>query len=266
MGVLWANFVAIYRRELQSYFASPLSFGIAGVYWFLSGLFYILILGRIVNAVAQQDSQGQLGVTLPAVDVPAVILENYLGVLGTLSLFILPFLSMGLFAQERQQGTLELLATSPVTTTVVALGKLAAVVTFFFTLTLPPLVYELATLLTSQPPFSWGVILIGHAGLILLAAAILALGLFLSALTESNLLSAISTFGLMLVLWILQAIADPIQGPAGQVLRHLSLLQHFSQLAQGLVSLSSVVLFLSYILLGLFLTVQYVDGLRFQRV
>ncbi|MCS7292532.1 MAG: ABC transporter permease subunit [Gloeomargarita sp. SKYBB_i_bin120] len=262
---IWANFVAIYRKELQGYFATSLNYVIAGVYWFVAGVFYIILFNAVQANVAAQDLQGQAGLGAPPVDVPAVILENYLGVLGSLSLFVLPLLSMNLFAQERQQGTLELLATSPITTTMVAIGKLAGVLTFFITLLLPIVFYESLTLLQSEPPFSFGLILLGHGALVLLAAAILSLGLFISATTESTLLAAVGTFGLILLLWILQAIADRTGGWLANILRHFSLLQNYTSLIQGSVSSTSIVVFLSYVVLGLFLTVQWVDGLRFQR-
>ncbi|MEN9218567.1 MAG: ABC transporter permease subunit [Gloeomargarita sp. DG_2_bins_126] len=265
MRLLWANLVAIYRKELQGYFATSLNYVIAAVYWFVAGLFYIILFNAVQANVAAQDLQGQAGLGAPPVDVPAVILENYLGVLGSLSLFILPLLSMNLFAQERQQGTLELLATSPITTTMVAVGKLLGVLTFFITLLLPVLFYESLTLLQAEPPFSFGLILLGHGALVLLAAAILSLGLFISATTESTLLAAVGTFALILLLWILQAVADRLSGFPAAVFRHLSLLQNYTSLIQGAVSTTNVVLFASYVILGVFLTVQWVDGLRFQR-
>jgi len=180
-------------------------------------------------------------------------------------LFILPLLSMNLFAQERQQGTLELLATSPITTTMVTVGKLAGVLTFFITLLVPVMFYESLTLLQSEPPFSFWLILLGHGALVLLAAAILSLGLFISATIESTLLAAVGTFALILLLWILQAVADRLSGVPAAIFRHLSLLQNYTSLIQGSVSTTNIILFLSYGILGVFLTVQWVDGLRFQR-
>jgi ABC-2 type transport system permease protein len=265
MRAAWANFAAIYRKELQGYFATSLNYVIAAVYWFMAGVFYIILFNAVQTNVAAQDMQGQAGLSAPPVDVPAVILENYLGVLASLSLFILPLLSMNVFAQERQQGTLELLATSPITTTMVTVGKLAGVLTFFVTLLLPVMFYESLTLLQAEPPFSLGLILLGHGALVLLAAAILSLGLFVSATTESTLLAAVGTFALILLLWILQAVADRVSGVPAAIFRHLSLLQNYTNLIQGSVSTASLVLFASYVILGVFLTVQWVDGLRFQR-
>jgi ABC-2 type transport system permease protein len=265
MRVAWANFVAIYRKELQGYFATSLNYVIAAVYWFMAGVFYIILFNAVQTNVAAQDMQGQAGFECAPGRCSGSHFGELSGVLASLSLFILPLLSMNVFAQERQQGTLELLATSPITTTMVTVGKLAGVLTFFVTLLLPVMFYESLTLLQAEPPFSLGLILLGHGALVLLAAAILSLGLFVSATTESTLLAAVGTFALILLLWILQAVADRVSGVPAAIFRHLSLLQNYTNLIQGSVSTASLVLFASYVILGVFLTVQWVDGLRFQR-
>lgn len=155
MGLILGNIIAIYRREFQSYFASPLAYAIAGVFWLLSGFFFVIILlgpQGFIQQVAQNDLQGQqLGVPVPPVDVAYEFLRAFLSVMGSLALFILPILSMGLYAEERKRGTLELLATSPITNWAVAVGKLLGVLTFFITLLLPLLAYEAIALSAANP-------------------------------------------------------------------------------------------------------------------
>lgn len=259
MRIVMGNVLAIYRKELQSYFASPLAYAIAGVFWLLSGLLFVRILSTAILSATQFDLRGQ------AIDLPFAILQDFLGVLGFISLFILPILSMSLYTEERKRGTLELLATSPISNWAVALGKLLAVVTFYITLLLPLMVYEAFALSATTPPLSPAVFLLGHGGLILLAAGILSLGMFISSTTDSTILAAILTFTLVLVLWLLDALTEGATGTIGQALSHLSLLKHFTNLVQGIVDTGSLVLFASYILLGLFLTAQSVEALRFQR-
>jgi ABC-2 type transport system permease protein len=158
-----------------------------------------------------------------------------------------------------------LLATSPVTNWAVAVGKLLGVVTFFITMSLPLLIYEAIALAGAQPPIQPTVLLVGHLGLILLAAAVLSLGMFISSLTDSTILAAIFTFGLLILLWVIDLIATNVGGPIGEALAHLSLLKHYTNLVQGVVDTSSLLLFASYIVLGVFLTAQSVEALRFQR-
>ena len=264
MGIIFANIIAIYRKELQGYFASPFAYVIAGIFWFLSGYFFTgLLLGPegLIAGVAAQDQQGGGA----PVDVAYQFLSLFLGVLGSIALFLLPMLSMGLYTEERKRGTLELLATSPVTNWAVALGKLLAVLTFFVTMLLPLMAYEAFALSAANPPIQPAVLLLGHLGLILLAAAVLSLGMFVSSLTDSTILAAVMTFAIVLMLWVIDLIANSIGGNLGTAIGHLSLLKHYTNFIQGIFSSSSIILFISYVLLGLFLTAQAIEAFRFQR-
>ena len=266
MGIVIANIIAIYRRELQSYFVSPLAYGIASAFWFLAGLFFVMILfgtDGILVTVSAYDLQGQQ--FAPKIDVPYEFSRAFLDRMGWLMLFILPILSMGLYAEERKRGTLELLATSPVTNWAVAVGKLLGVLTFFLTMILPLMGFEAIALSNSTPPISPTIPLLGHLGLLLLAAAILSLGMFISSLTDSTILSAVLTFAIVILLLFFDLIAKTIPGPIGEAVSHLSLLKHYNTLIQGIFDTSSLILFASYIILGIFLTAQSIDALRFQR-
>jgi ABC-2 type transport system permease protein len=264
IAVVFSNVMAIYRRELQSYFASPLAYGIATVFWLIAGFLLVISVFGPQGLLAQSASIDQAGLPTP-IDLPYEFVRFYLGLLGSLSLFILPMLSMGLYTEERKQGTLELLATSPVANWAVALGKLLGVVTFYLTMILPLMVCEGLIVGASDPPFKLSLLFLAHGGLVLMAAGVLSLGMFVSSLTESTVLSAMMAFALVLILWIIDGVASAIPGPAGAALGHLSLLKHFDDFIQGVVDTSGIVLFVSYIILGLFLTAQSVEALRFRR-
>lgn len=121
------NIFAIFRRELQGYFSSPTAYIIVGVFWLIAGFFFNSLLYGIILDVSVQE---QSGYTLSR-DVADEFLNSFFTViLSSLFLVILPALSMGLYAEERKQGTLELLATSPLTNWSVAVGKLLGVLTF----------------------------------------------------------------------------------------------------------------------------------------
>ncbi len=265
LKLIFTNIIAIFRKEFQSYFTSPFAYVIVSIFWLLSGFFFIeLLLGSqgIIQSVAAQE---QMGFPLPPTDVAYEFIRAFLGVMGTLILFILPLLSMGLYTEEKKGGTLELLATSPVTNWAVALGKLLGVVTFFTFMVLPLFIYQGVTLSVANPPIQLSVALLANGSLILLAAAILSLGMFVSSLTESTILSAIVTFVLVLFLWILDSIANQVTGWGGEVLSHLSLLQSYENLTQGILDLGSIVILLSYIFLGIFLTAQSIEAFKFGR-
>ncbi len=265
MGVIFANVLAIYRRELLSYFKSSLAYIVAGILWVQLGLAFIIIL-RLVNAeVASLALQRQAGFAGEVIDAPARILFYFFPWASFLVLFDLPLLSMNLYAEERKSGTLELLATSPISNWAVAVGKLSAVITLFISLLLPFMVMETMALGTSTPAMPLGVFLLGHVGLVLLAAAILAIGLFLSSLSDNVLVAAILTYALEILLWLVNLLPDRLPGILGDIMAHLSLWKHFTTLSQGIFSSGGVVLFLSYVVLGIFLTAQSIDLFRFQQ-
>ncbi len=263
--MLLNNIMAIFRRELQGYFLAPLSYVFATIFWFLGGIFFVTLLigpNSVVTAVAIQE---QMGIPLPPIDVAAEFLKLFLGVLGSLALFILPLLSMGLYAEERKQKTLELLATSPVTNWSVAVGKLLGVVTFFSAVLVPVLLWEWIVLSAANPAFPWQILLLAHLGLMLLAAAILSLGMFVSSLTESSFLAAVMTFTLVLMLWLIDVLGDRLPGFLGTALTHLSLLNHYNNFVDGIFDSGSLILFLTYIVLGIVFTAQSIEFLRFAR-
>ena len=261
MKVIWANILAIYGRELQSYFTTPWGYLIAGVFWLVSGFLFAVLY---YNLTAQSILMGS-DPNVPSVDYAYELIRTFLRVLGQVAMFILPILSMNLYTEERKRGTLELLATSPITNWAVALAKLSAVVTFFFTILVPIVAYQVFALSGTSPAISLEPLLWGYFGLILLASAILSLGMFISSLTENTIVAAIGTFGLVLLLSLIDAVSNSTTGIVTDIISHISLLKHYENLVQGVVDSSSIVAFVSYILLGIFLTAQSVEAFRFQR-
>lgn len=260
--ILLNNLLAIFRRELSSYFTSPLAYLITTVFWLISGFFLVSILLGPEGIIQQVSQREEMGIPAPPIDVVYQFIKFYFGFLGSLVLFILPALSMGLYTEERKRGTLELLATSPLTNWVIALGKLLGVITFFTVMIIPILGYEIYIFNAASPPVPPAVPLLAHGALILLAAAILSLGMFISSLTDSTIFAAIITFALVLFLWVTDLIANRVTGVWGEILEHISLISNYDILVQGILDTNSLVVFASYILLGLFLTAQSIELLR----
>lgn len=255
--------IAIFRKELRSYFTSPIAYVVAAVFWALSGFFFSQILARVILYSSEVDSSPYSGGG--SFDAPLIASQQFLSVVGTIFLFISPILTMGLYAEERRRGTMELLATSPITNLAVALGKWLAVVSFFTSMLVPMLAYQILVFSNTSPAMNLRPVLFSYAGLILMAGSMMALGMFISSLTDSTLIAAVGTFGLMLLLWVIDGAAGEGTGLVSETLRYLSLLSQFRTWVQGSVSTSSLVFFLSMSVLGIFLTVQSVEGLRWQR-
>ncbi|MEO1134317.1 MAG: ABC transporter permease [Cyanobacteria bacterium J06639_1] len=255
--------LAILRKELRGYFASPIAYIVAAVFWLLAGFFFSLILRGVIDTSQQADAFAQLGQT-QSFDAGTLLMQQFLSFLGTLALFVLPMLTMSLYAEERRRGTMELLATSPVTNVGVALGKWLAALVFFITLIVPLLTYQVLAYSTTDPGMNYAHVAIAHVGLILLAASVTAIGMFISSLTDNTLIAAVSTFGAVLLLWVVDAVAGDGTGAIASSLRHISLLQHYNSWIEGTISTSSIVLFASMSGLGVFLTTQSVEALRWQ--
>ncbi|MDJ0574128.1 MAG: ABC transporter permease [Xenococcaceae cyanobacterium MO_234.B1] len=260
-----SNTIAIFQKEFQSYFSSPLAYIVSGIFWLISGIFMVGILLGKQGIIKQVSISEQMGIPTAPIDVTYIFLNSFLAVIGTLCIFILPILSMGLYSEERKRGTLELLATSPISNWVVALGKLLGVIAFFTIMILPLLLYEIIIFDASKPPIPPAVPLLAHLGLILLASAILSLGMFISSLTDSTIISAILTFALVLFLWIIDLLANNIDNIFGKILQKISLLESYNNLVQGVCDTSNLVLLFSYIFLGLFLTAQSIESLRYTK-
>ena len=263
--MIFSNILAIAQRELQGYFASPLAYIVAAVFWFISGLFFVEILLGDQGIIQQIALSERMGGDIGSIDVAKEFLNSFLAILGSLTILLVPILSMGLYAEERKRGTLELLATSPITNWVVALGKLLAVICLFIFMIFPGLIYEAIALGGAEPPIPAAVPLLGHLGLVLLAASFLSLGMFISSLTNSTILAAILTFGVVLLLWTIEIIANSLEVWLRSDLLHLSLIESYNNLVQGIANVSDFLLFFSYIFFGLFLTSQSIHSLRLNR-
>jgi ABC-2 type transport system permease protein len=260
--MILSNLTAIVRKEFQSYFYTPFAYIIAAFFWLISGFFFNSILDQLTQNISFLEQSEQI---YGSVDVASQFLEAFSGVIISLFLVLLPALSMGLYSEERKRGTLELLATSPVTNWVVAFGKLLGVISLLIVLMVPIWIWETIVFSAANPPVSLQIILLNYLSLFLISTAILSLGMFVSSLTDSSILAYILTFILILFLWIIDLVANSIIEPLSSILSHLSLFDSYSNLVKGVLEPSSLVLFASYILIGIFLTAQSIEILRFQR-
>jgi ABC-2 type transport system permease protein len=249
---------AIYRRELGHYFVSPIAYIVGGIFLLLAGYFFNGITVFMVNAGLQASQFGQ------PVDVPGLIVRNFFEIMGTLTLFLVPMLTMGVFAEEKKRGTIELLMTSPIREVELVLGKFLATLTFYAVLLIPTLAYLVFLYRYSEPRPGWKLLLAGYAGVLLLAAALIALGVFLSSLTENQIVAAVLTFGVFLILWVLDiGSRDSDTGLSG-LLRQLSVLRHYEDFTMGVVDLAGLVYFLSFAVFMVFLTLRSLDSMRWR--
>jgi ABC-2 type transport system permease protein len=257
---------AVFRKEMSLYFVSPIAYVVIGAFLFLAGMFFQGILSEASEYAMRAAMQAmQFGQPFE-VDVTGETMRGFFGVTGTILLFIMPMLTMGTYAEERRRGTMELLMTSPITDLEVVLGKYLASLALFLIMLLPSMVQMIILFKGSDPAPPWRLMFCGYLGIILLGGSLLALGQFLSSLTESQIVAGIWTFLAFLVLWVMDFVVRGNPGTVvGGVGQYLSILRHLNDFIRGVVDSSNLVYYLSLIVLGLLLTLRSLDSMRWRR-
>ena len=225
-------FAALLAKEERAVFLSPIAYALIAVFLILMGYVFTTIL--FINKVA----------TLTHIFFQASILL----------LLIVPVITMRLVAEERKTGTLELLLTAPVSESQIVLAKFVASMTVVLVMLGLSTSYAVVLGIYGTP--DWGPIYAGYLGLVLLAGALVAGGLCVSSLTSNQLVAAVVSLGIFLLLWMIDSLGYLLPDPFDTVASSLSLLAHFTPFATGSVFLSDLGFFVSVILLGLFLSVR----------
>ena len=175
-------------------------------------------------------------------------------------LMIAPFITMRGFSEERHNGTIRLLLSSPVSITQLVFGKFFAILGFFTLLLLMITLMPLSLGIGTQLDY-WQIVS-GIIGLLLLVSAFSAIGLFLTTLTASTAVAAISTFGVLFLLWIISLAGSSGSEEVASVLNYMSLLNHYNQLLSGLFNTADVIYYLIITILFLVLSIWRLDSER----
>jgi len=219
-------------KEVRTLFSSPIAYAVIAVFVVLSGYTFTVTL-----FVSKQ----------------ATLVHIFFQSAVQLILLV-PLITMRQFAEERRNGTLELLLTSPVREIDIVVAKFIASMVVVLAMATLTLIYATVLAVYGQP--DWGPIYSGYLGLVLFGAALLSIGLMLSALTANQIVAAVVSLGLFGLLWAIDTLASLLPQPFENWLLGLSLLAHFTPFAVGAMYTSDFGFFLSVVLLGLFLTVR----------
>lgn len=237
---------AILRRELITYFSSPLAYMVITAFLLLQGLIFYLVLAFLNDPMAP--------VMAP--------MQAFFG--GTIFfwlflLFVVPVITMRLIAEERRSGTIEVLLTSPVNESQVVLGKFLASLVFYVALWLPTVVYVIV--LRQHAPVDLGPILAGYLGVLLVGFLFLGAGTFASTLTNNQLIAAIIAFVILIVLFTVPLVEQILVSSSlfKSMLSHMDLWKHMEHYAMGIVDTRHVVYELSVGALFLFLAIRSLE-------
>jgi ABC-2 type transport system permease protein len=219
-------------KEMRALFVSPIAYAVMAVFLVLNGYSFVMTL-----AMAKQ----------------ATLVHIFFQSAMQLVLLV-PLITMRQFAEERRGGTLELLLSSPAPEIDIVLAKFAAAMVMLVTMIGLTFTYAVVLGLFGKP--DWGPVYSGYLGLVLLAGALVSIGLAISALTANQIVAAVVTLGVFGFLWAIDSLAALLPPPVDNWFLGLSLLARFTPFAVGAVYTSDAGFFLSLTLLGLFLTVR----------
>jgi ABC-2 type transport system permease protein len=252
------NILAIAQKEAKSYFGSPIAYVVIGLFALLFGYFYVAIL----NFFIQQSMQGgQYGMPAP-VNVNQQMIRPLLLNTTVVLLFVLPMITMRTYSEEKRSGTIELLLTSPISDVQIIIGKFLGALTLYAAMLAVTLVYIGVLFFFGTP--EWKPVVTAYVGLLLLGGCFISVGLLISSLTKNQIVAGMLTFGVFLLLWIIDWIGS-FAGPSMEkVVTYLSITQHFDDFAKGVIDTKHVLYYLSFITFGLFLTGKSVDSERWR--
>jgi ABC-2 type transport system permease protein len=253
------NIGIIALKEIRAYFTSPVAYVVLFVFALLVGFFFY---SSIWWFNSQSIQMAQNPYYYQQVNINQMVYSPLFHNMSIILLLMLPLLTMRLFAEEKKIGTEELLFTSPVQVSQIIMGKYAAALAVLAAMLGLTGLFSIFTFLWGNPEL--GQILVGYLGLFLMGAAFISVGVFFSSVTENQIVSAILTFGALLLFYILNWAAYAATGIWKGVLDYLSIFQHFDDLTRGVVDTSDIVYYLTVAFFGLFLTHALIQSRRWR--
>lgn len=244
----------IATRELRSLFLSPLAWSVLGVVQFLLGYMFLTQLDLFLQLQSQLVGlEGAPGVT-------QIVAVPIFGNAAIVLLLVVPMLTMRLVSEERRAQTLSLLFSAPLSMTEIVLGKFFGVLGFLLLIVLLIALMPLSLLIGTD--LDLGLLATATLGLVLLVASFAALGLYMSTLTAQPTVAAVSSFGALLLLWILDWAGSGDVMEASDVLAYLSILRHFESMLKGVLDSTDVIYHLLFVTVFLVLSIRRLDADR----
>lgn len=246
MSATWT----ICRRELRSYFGSYVAYILTALFLLLTGGFFYSWLRYFILFG---------GYVLPAGLWQQVFLD-----MRYCAMIVLPLVTMRLFAEEKKLGTIELLWTYPVRDVEIVMGKFLGAWLFYLFMLVPTVIAPLVFYFFYT--FDLGPFLCGYLGVILLGTAFLACGMFVSSLTENQVVAAMGTYGIIITFWYLTWNEAVASVAVIEALLKISLFDRFLNFARGVVDTQDVVFFFLFTVFFVFLTLESLAARKWRGV
>jgi ABC-2 type transport system permease protein len=252
------NTLLIAGKEIKSYFASPIAYLLMAAFGLIFGFTFYVSTRDFIRMGLQAQMMGQQ----QPMNINDMIIRPLLGFAGTITLFLIPMITMRLIAEEKRTGTIELLLTSPVNDNEIILGKwLGAMFLYLCILAM--------SMLNIAFMFIWGKpdvqpVLVAYLGLILQGGCLLAIGEFISTTTKNQIIAGGVTFFVCLFLYLMSYFVGYDTGVVAQVVGYLAIVTHLDNFSKGLLSMKDVIFYFSMIFFALFLALRSMESLRWR--
>lgn len=253
------GFGPVYRKELYILFASPIFYSVAFIFLLISGYFFYSAVGYY-NLFSFQAAQNPM--MARELNLTDMVMRPFFMDISIVLLLISPLLTMRLYAEERKAGTIEFLFTYPISDQAAVLAKFAAVSTAYIAImagTLPGI--GLLGILGNP---NWKPIFCGYLGILLLGGAFLALGTFTSSLTQNQIVSAVLSFGALLMFWIIGWAKNLVSPDAGEFVDYISITRHLDTFTKGVLDSRDLLYYVFFIVFFLFLTFRQMGSCRWR--
>jgi len=248
--------LAIFSKDFRSYFSSIIAYIIIAIFLVISGYFFFSLVGffSLLSMQATQQPMYEGGLNLTE----TILTPLFMNVSVTM-LFMIPILTMRSFAEEKKAGTTELLFTYPVSDAAVVAGKYCAVVGVFMVMLVPILLYPvLISIVGGQ--IEYVTFFVGILGLVLMGMSFISLGVFVSSLTENQIISVTVSFGMLLLFWIVGWSASFAPKGLAPYLTNISIIEHYKNFAQGLIDTQDILFYTLFIIFFLFFTLRVLES------
>ena len=255
------NILTLSGKELRSYFHSPVAYVFIAVFLLISGIIFSLRFSWFYQQ-SLELSRNPYMMQHYDLNVTEYVLEPMFFTLNFLSLMVIPMLTMGALAEDKKSGTIELLLTYPIRDIEVVLSKLLPCICVYACMVGLTVLYPLLTARVAEVEI--GSIAMGYVGLMLSGMAFIALGLFISSLTENQIIAVAVSYGLLLVFWLLGATESFVPQPYNIIFTDVSLFNHLEDFAGGVLDTHDLVYYLIFSALFMFLTLRSLEATRWK--
>lgn len=232
--------MTIFKREMKSYFYSPLAYVVIAVFLVISGYLFT------TNILFTKTSY----------------MQDVFSSMQTLMIFLIPLLTMGLLTEERKQGIDQLLFTTPLGVTEFVLGKFISAFVVYCIMLAFTFAYPGVLEIFGTP--AYGEIISGYIGLLLVGGVFISIGLFASSLSESQVIAGLVSFGILLSLWLLTQLKSVLSGTIVQVILKIDLFNYYLDFQRGILDSNGIIVYLSFTFVFLLLTTRVIDRRRWR--